>query len=116
MFTVGGTLDATINVAAAEAAEDVDPVAVQTLAALWTGDFLPFAVGGLVFLMGWGIAIVRHGAFPTWMGWVAIVAALTAVSPAFFVALIVMALLVVAASVMLTMRGKAAAAGAASPS
>ena len=116
VFTVGGTLDATINLAAAEAAEDVDPVAVQSLAALWTGDFLPFAVGGLVFLMSWGIAIVRHGAFPAWMGWVAIVAALAAVSPGFFVALIVMALMIVAASVMLAMRGKAAADGAASPS
>ena len=116
VFTVGGTLDATINLAAAEVAEDVDPVAVQSLAALWTGDYLPFAVGGLVFLMSWGIAIVRHGAFPAWMGWVAIVAALAAVSPGFFVALIVMALMVIAASVMLALRGKAAAAGSASPS
>ncbi len=115
VFTVGGALDATINLAAAEVAEDVDPVAVQSLAALWTNDFLPFAVGALVFLMSWGVAIVRHGAFPAWMGWVAIVAALTVVSPGFFIGLIVMALMVAAASVMLTMKGKAAA-SAASPS
>ena len=116
VFAVGSTLDATINFAAADAAEDIDPVAVQSLATLWTGDFLPFAVGLFVFLMSWGVAIVRHGTFPVWMGWVAIVAGLASVSPGFFVAAIVAALLIVAASVMLTMRGKAMADGAASPS
>ena len=109
VFAVGGTLDATINIAAAEAAEDIDPVGVQALAALWTSDFIPFAVGALVFLMSWGVAILRHGAFPAWMGWVAIVASLTAVSPGFFVALIVMALMIAAASVMLAKDAKPAA-------
>lgn len=109
VFTVGSTLDATINLAIADAAEEIDPVAVQSLATLWTGDFLPFAVGMFVFLMSWGVAIVRHGSFPTWMGWIAIVASLTAVSPAFPVAGIVAVLMVIAASVMLTRQGKAAA-------
>lgn len=116
VFAVGGSLDATINLAVAEAAEDIDPVAVQSLATLWTGDFLPFAVGMLVFLMSWGVAVVRHGSLPRWMGWVAIVASLTAVSPAFPVAGIVGVLLIAVASVMLARAGKAAAAAPGSPS
>lgn len=105
-LAIGLALDGTINFAGAEAAEDVDPVAVQTIAALWSNDFLPVALGMFVFLIGFGAAVVNHGLFPKWMGWVAIVAGLTAISPAFPVAAIVAALLVIASSVMLTMRGR----------
>src|ERR671916_737023 len=78
--------------------EPADPGAVQALSALWNNDFVPFAMGLLLFLWGFGAAIVRHGALPKWMGWVAIVAGITAVSPAFFVRAIVALLLVVARS------------------
>lgn len=99
-FAIGVALDGTISFALADAVEDIDPVAVQTLSTLYNYDFLPFAMGMLVFMWGFGVAIVRHGALPAWMGWVAIVAAITAISPAFFVAGIVAALLVLISSVM----------------
>jgi len=69
-------------------------------------DFLPFSMGMLVFLMGFGVAIVRHGALPRWMGWGAIVISLTAITPAFFVAGIGGAILIVVSSVMLAMRAR----------
>jgi hypothetical protein len=99
-FAVGIAIDGTINVALAETADDLDPGGVQTLSALWNNDFLPFAMGLSVFLWGMGVAIVRHGALPKWLGWAAIVAALTAISPAFFVGGIAAALLILVSSVI----------------
>lgn len=106
VFALGIAIDGTINFALAETAEDLEPGAVQALSALWNNDFLPFAMGMLVFLMGFGVSIVRHGALPKWMGWVAIVVSLTAISPAFFVAGIVGAILILVTSVMLAMRSR----------
>ncbi|CAN5530394.1 hypothetical protein BH20ACT15_BH20ACT15_07930 [soil metagenome] len=104
IFAVGVALDGTVSFALAEAADDVDPVAMQTLAAFFENDFLPFSLGLFVFLMGLGVAIIRHGVFPKWMGWVAAVASLTAVSPAFPVAGVVGLLAVLITSIMLAMR------------
>ena len=106
VFAIGIAIDGTISFALAETAEDLEPGAVQALSGLWHNDFLPFAMGMLVFLMGFGVSIVRHGALPKWMGWVAIVVSLTAISPAFFVAGIVGAILIAVTSVLLAMRGR----------
>jgi hypothetical protein len=105
-LAVGIALDGTINIALTELVngdEGPDEGAVQALGVLWTNDFLPLAMGMAVFLWGTGVAVVRHGGLPTWMGWVAIVAAITAISPAFFVAGIVAALLVLVSSIMFSM-------------
>jgi len=105
-FALGMALDGTINMALADTAEDLDPAAVQALSALWHNDFLPFSMGLFVFLVGFGAAIVRYGVLPRWIGWVAIIASLTAISPAFFVAGIVAALLVAASSIIFAQRDR----------
>lgn len=106
-FALGLAFDGTINFALAETADDIEPDAVQALAALWHNDFLPIAMGLLVFLMGFGVSIVRHGVLPKWIGWLAIVGSLTAVSPAFFVAGIGAAVLIVGSSVVFARRERA---------
>lgn len=106
-LAVGLALDGTISIALTELVngdEEPSEGAVQALNVLWNNDFLPLAVGILVFLWGTGVAVVRHGGLPTWMGWVAIVAGITAISPAFFVAGIVAALLVLVSSIMFSMQ------------
>lgn len=108
-FALGLALDGTINMALAETSEDLDPSAVQALSALWHNDFLPFSMGLFVFLVGFGVAIVRYRVLPKWIGWAAIVASLTAISPAFFVAGIAAALLVVASSIIFTKRERSMA-------
>jgi hypothetical protein len=105
-FALGLAVDGTINFALAETADDIGPDAVQALSALWNNDFLPFSMGLLVFLMGFGASIVRHGVLPKWVGWVAIVASLTAMSPAFFVAGLVAAVLIVASSIVFARRDR----------
>ena len=45
IFALGMAIDGTINIALAETAEDIEPSAVQALAALFQNDYIPFAVG-----------------------------------------------------------------------
>ena len=113
-LAVAIALDGTIHIALTELVngdEEPSEGAVQALSVLWNNDFLPLALGMLVFLWGTGVAIVRHGGLPTWMGWVAIVAGITAISPAFPVAGIVAALLVLVSSIMFSMQERAGEAG-----
>ena len=108
IFAVGLAIDATISMAMAESAEDVDPSAVQALAALFQNDYVPFAVGLQVFLLAMGIAAVRTGAIPKWIAWIAIVLGVVAMTPAGFVAFLGTGILVLVLSVVLTMRARAA--------
>ena len=84
---LGFAIDGTISFALAEAADDIDPIAVQALQALWDNDFLPIMLGVLAFLWATGISVVRSGALPKWMGWLMIVLGIAAVTPIGFVSL-----------------------------
>jgi hypothetical protein len=112
---LGLAIDATINFAIAEAAEDIDPVAVHALGALWANDFMPMAVGLFLFLIAGGLSIVRHGALPKWLGWVMVLFGVLAITPAGFAAFLAAALIVLVISVMLTLRARKGLAGAAPP-
>ena len=115
MLAIGIGIDATINIALAEGADDVEPAAVQSLSLLWNNDFIPLAMGNLVFTLAVGISIVRHGALPVWMGWIAIVLGVISITPAGFVAFLVGGLWIAVASVMLAMRARAAGTPGAPP-
>jgi hypothetical protein len=108
IFATGLAIDSTITFALAETADDVDPVAAQALSALWNNDFLPLAVGIQVFTLATGISVVRHRALPAWIGWVAIVLGLIAVTPLGFGAFIGTGVLVGVMSVLLTLRARPA--------
>jgi hypothetical protein len=113
VMAVGIAIDATISIALAEAVEDIDPAAVQALQALWDNDFIPIALGTAVFLFSVGISIVRHGALPKWLGWVAIVLGVVGPTPIGFVSFLGGALWILVVSVLLTLRARSAAPGAA---
>jgi hypothetical protein len=106
MVATGFAIDATISLTLVETVEDVEPATVQTLAALFENDFIPLAVGSGIFVLALGISTVRHGAFPKWLGWVAIVLAVVAVTPAGFVTAIGAALLVGITSVMMALQAR----------
>lgn len=107
---VGIAIDSTISLALAEAAEDVEPTAVQALQALWDTDFIPIALGIEVFLFSAGISIVRHGALPKWLGWVAMLLALVGLTPIGFAAFIGAGIWLLIISVLLSLRARAASA------
>jgi hypothetical protein len=110
IVAVGFAIDITISIALAEAVDDIEPAAVQALQALWDNDFVPLALGSLIFLISAGLSILRHGALPKWLGWVALVLAVIGFTPLGFVAFIGAGLWIAVVSVMLTVRARAATA------
>jgi hypothetical protein len=105
---LGFAIDGTISFALAEAADDIDPIAVQSLQALWDNDFLPIMLGVLAFLWATGISVIRSGALPKWLGWVMIVLGIAAITPIGFVSFIGSALLVLVISILLSLRARSA--------
>jgi hypothetical protein len=108
IFALGVAIDSTLSFALAETADDIDPTAVQALSALWSNDFLPFALGVQVFLLATGLSVVLHGALPKWLGWVAILLAVIAVTPIGFVAFLGAGVWLLIVSVLLSVRARAA--------
>ena len=108
LVAMGFAIDATISFALAEAADDVDPAAVQALQALWDNDFVPIILGVLAFLWATGISILQSGALPRWMGWVMLVLGIVGVTPIGFVAAIGAAILVLVLSILLSVRARSA--------
>lgn len=108
VFALGIAIDSTISFALAETAEDIDPTAVQGLQALWDNDFLPLALGLQVLWFATGLSVILHGALPKWLGWVAIVLGVIAVTPIGFLAGLLGAIWILIVSVMLTQRARAA--------
>jgi hypothetical protein len=110
IMAVGIAIDGTIAFALAEAADKVDPTAVQALQALWDNDFLPIAMGTLVFLLATGLSILIHGGLPRWLGWAAMLLAVLGATPLGFIAFIGGAIWIAVVSVILTKRGEPEAA------
>ena len=108
ILATGIAIDSTIAFALSEAADDIDPAAAQALQALWDNDFMPFALGSIVLLLASGLSIVRHGALPKWLGWIAIVLGVISMTPAGFVGFLGAAVWIVIVSVMLSLRARAA--------
>ena len=104
IMAVGLAIDATLLFAIAEAADDLEPASVQTLQAFWDNDFMPIAVGTVVFLLSSGILIARYGVLPKWLGWVAIVLAIAGITPAGFFAFLAGGLWIAVVSVLLALR------------
>jgi hypothetical protein len=108
IVAVGLAIDLTISIALTEAVDDIEPAAVQALQALWDNDFIPFVLGTLVFLISAGLSIVRYGALPKWLGWVALVLAVLGFTPLGFVSFIGAGLWIMVVSVMLALRTRTA--------
>jgi len=110
IVAIAGSLDSMISFSIAEAVDKgVDPSSVVPLQALWDNDFFPFALGVAVFLWALGISVVKHGALPKWIGYVAILAGIAAVTPVGFFSSMVAGILVLVSSVVLAMRAGSAA-------
>jgi len=104
IFAAGIAIDSTITFGLAETADDIDPAAVQALGALYNYDFVVFAMGLQIFLLATGLSVLRHGALPKWIGGIAIVLAVIAVTPLGFFAFLGSGLLILLISVMLALQ------------
>jgi hypothetical protein len=108
IVAVGFAIDTTIGIALSEAADDIDPAAVQALQALWDNDFIPLALGVIVFLTATGLSVIRSGVLPRWLGWVMLVLGVVGVTPIGFVSAIGAAIMVLVLSILLSVRARAA--------
>jgi hypothetical protein len=115
VVAVFAAFDSMILFAAAEAADDVDPVALQAMQAIWDNDFFIAVLGVELFLWATGLAALRTGALPRWLGWVMIVLAVIGMTPLGFVAAIGAALIVLGLSIWFAVRARRAP-GTADPS
>jgi hypothetical protein len=104
IFAVGGLIFAGIGFTLGDAVDDIGPASVQTLHVLSNDMFFPVAVGTATFLIGTGIATVKTGALPKWLGWVAIVVGIIAVTPLGFFAFLALGIWTAIVSVLLSLR------------
>ena len=104
VFAIGVAIQAGLAISLGEAADDLDPAAVQALHALSVNMFPPLAVGMFLSLLGYGLAIVSTGVLPRWLGYVAVAGALFAITPVWFVPLFVLMVVILVSSVVLAMR------------
>lgn len=110
ILAVGAAIDAMLLFVMAEAADKIAPAQLQTIQAIWDNDFLPMAVGVQVFMLAAGLSIVRHGALAKWLGWMAIVIGVIAITPAGFVSFMAGGIWILIVSGTLALRGRPAAA------
>jgi len=87
--------------AAADTAGDVPAETTQALAVLVEWFFLPFAVGIFLAFLASGIAILRHGGLPRWLGFLALPIPLFFFTPIWFIGMIGAAVWLLAASWLL---------------
>jgi hypothetical protein len=107
VFATGLALHNTIALTLTETADHIDPAAVQALSAFYTNDYVVFGIGLQLVLLATGLAVIRDGALPAWMGWVAVALAVIAVTPVGFVSFFGGLLLIAVISVVLALRARA---------
>ena len=107
LIAVGGLSFSAFQFAAADTAGDVPAEVTQTLSVLFADFFFPLAGGTFLALLSVGIATLRHGVLPRWLGYAAIVIAIAALTPVGFFAFLAAGIWVLAVSVVLYTSGTA---------
>ncbi len=92
VFAAGAVVYFNFDFALAAVPQHLAPAAAQTLNVLALNMALAPSAGGFVFGVAAGLAIVRGGPLPNWLGWAAILIGLIAVTPGFIFALVLFAL------------------------
>ncbi len=86
-LTVAATVYFGFDYALATVPSHLDPAAAQALNVLALKLFLPVSAAGLVFGIASGLAILRGGELPAWLGWAAIAIGIVTATPAGLVGL-----------------------------
>jgi hypothetical protein len=116
VFAVGALSFAGFTFAAADVADEsnVAGEAVQALSILSSDFFTVLSAGLAVAMLAAGAATLRFGGLPRWLGYIALLIGITAVTPVGFFSFMVAGLWVIVVAVLLYRQGAAAPAPAAS--
>lgn len=109
LFVVGIALFGGIDYSLANASHTLAPNAAQALNVLDNQLFLPLFIGAVVFGVATGLAVVRSGLLPAWLGWVLLVLGIAAGTPAFVVGMIGLLVWTLVTSVLIYQRSTPAA-------
>jgi hypothetical protein len=101
VLVAGAAVDASLQFAVAESVGDVPPGVTQTLSVLYGNFFLVFPVGLATLLLASALVILRTGALPAWLGWVALVLGILSLTPVGFFAFILVLVWIAVVSVVL---------------
>lgn len=104
LFAAGLALFGAITFTLGDAPEKYGADTIQVLNAMNEDFFFPVAVGGGVFLICSGLAITKSGLLPAWLGWLALVIGIVAITPLGFFGFMALGLWTFVASLMLAMR------------
>jgi hypothetical protein len=92
-----------------DAADHLTPDAAQALNALNSDFFLPLAAGLGTLMIATGISSIRSRVFPAWLGWLAVLIGIAAITPAGFFGFLAFGLWTIAASIVMWRAGSAGA-------
>ncbi len=106
---VGMLIFAGIGLTLSDGATDLEPAALQALNALSLDLWFPVAGGTVVTSWCLGLAILRNGGLPRWLGWWAVIIGVASLTPAGFFAFLVLGLLTLVTSVIMLMQPEEAA-------
>lgn len=97
----GIATDAAIRFTLADGADDIEPVAMQTLHALWSGFFLPMVVGIATLILALSLAALRTRVIPPWLAWIGFLLFIMFFTPIGFIAFLASGLWIAVVSVLL---------------
>lgn len=101
LFAVGATVGGSISFALGDAAGEVPDDVVQALSVISSDMFLPFVAGIALTTLATGLAALRFGVLPRWLGWVSIAIAVISVTPIGFIGFIAGVIWIAVVSVLL---------------
>jgi hypothetical protein len=104
VFVGGVAVLAGASLAAADVPTKISPAAEQALNVLQNDTFVGMLVGICAFMWGFGLLIITSGALPRWLGWVALVIGVVAVTPVGFFGLLAMLAWTIVTSIVLFLR------------
>lgn len=106
VVAVGGAIFASITIALSDVPGKLGAGAAQALNVLSNDFFVPLIVGTCVFMIANGLATLRSRALPVWLGWIALLLGVIAVTPIGFFGFLGLMGWTLVVSVLLVLRAR----------
>jgi hypothetical protein len=94
-------VDSAFRFALGDLAEDVDPITIHTLNAVWSTFFFPMVIGMATLILATSLAALRARFIPVWLAWIGIVLCVVFFTPLGFISFLVSGLWILVVSILL---------------